>query len=200
LMENAGRSMAEAVIRCCERSNARKRPTAAIFCGKGNNGGDGLACARYLITNKIKTAIYICTDKSFLKGDSLTNLRILYSYGIKPHFTTTRKSFDRLKKNFIAGIIVDAIFGIGFTGKATGIYKDIIEFINAQGAYILAVDTPSGLNATTGKVDGLCVMADNTIACGFAKKGFYKREGPEHCGRVSVVDIGLPEELTRGRR
>jgi len=192
LMERAGKGVAEAVLREVARlKRISKDPQVLIFSGKGNNGGDGLVCARYLSAYAIPTTLCIAGDRLSLKGDPLINLDILSSFQIIPIYLKTPNDLDRAVTRLRANIIVDAIFGIGFKGKAVGFYEDLINYINTSGAYTISVDVPSGLNATTGSKLGPCVEADETIAMGFSKKGFYSKSGPGHCGKINVIDIGL---------
>jgi ADP-dependent NAD(P)H-hydrate dehydratase / NAD(P)H-hydrate epimerase len=179
LMERAGRSVAEEALAALKRLKPQKaKPKIAIFCGKGNNGGDGMVCARYLVSAGLDVQVYLLCEKSKLKGDAFFNM-------------LTIKKFNRLKIPFKADIIIDAIFGTGFKGKASSFYEGIISNINSSTAYKIAVDVPSGLDATTGMARGAAVVADKTITMGFTKTGFYKNNGPAFCGAIKVADIGL---------
>lgn len=191
LMENAGRGLAEEVIKRAARLR-QKKPTVAIYCGKGNNGGDGLVCARYLFANHINTQVFIIDGISSIKADPAVHLKILQKMQIAMITIKNRKDLKKLKKTHQADIIVDAIFGIGFKGKAKGLYKEVIEFINRTCAYTFSVDVPSGLDATTGQAKGPCVRADETITMGLPKTGLYRNDGPAYAGKVKVIDIGLP--------
>lgn len=191
LMENAGRAVADEVIKRAARLK-KARPVAAIYCGKGNNGGDGMVCARYLFSNDIKSRVFILEGLSSIKGLPAVHLKILQTMGV-PIFTVKNlRDLKRLAGYPKADIIVDAIFGIGFRGEAQGIYREAVKFINRSKAYIFSVDIPSGLEATTGNARGPCVRADQTVTMGLPKTGFYKNDGPESVGTVKVVDIGLP--------
>ncbi|NQT89818.1 MAG: NAD(P)H-hydrate epimerase [Candidatus Omnitrophica bacterium] len=191
LMEKAGRGLAAAVIRQLERSRKKR---VVIFCGKGNNGGDGYVCARYLLKCGIDVAIYAVSGTSSVKGDAALNLKTLKR--LKAPLFNIKKVQDvkAIELALRQVIIVDAIFGIGFKGRPEGIYRQVIELINMAPSYTLSVDLPSGLNATTGIAAGCCVKADETITMGMPKTGFYKKEGPIYVGRISVIDIGLPSE------
>ncbi|MFH1868091.1 MAG: NAD(P)H-hydrate epimerase [Candidatus Omnitrophota bacterium] len=193
LMENAGMAVAEAVLRRVKKISTT--PPVSIFCGKGNNGGDGMVCARYISNAGIAPKLYIIGGISSLKGDSAIQLKVLDSFSIKWSEIKDKNSLSGLRKSFKAGVIVDAIFGIGFSGQADGIYKDIIDMINSKKGYKISVDVPSGLDATKGVVKGSCVKADETVTMGFAKTGFYKNDGPEYTGKIKVADIGLPKRL-----
>jgi Uncharacterized conserved protein len=94
-----------------------------------------------------------------------------------------------------AGLIVDAIFGIGLNKPVSGIYADVINMINLSGVPVLSVDIPSGLCAATGKIFNVCVAARITVTFGAAKRGFFTPEGKKYTGRVIVADISLPRAL-----
>lgn len=197
LMENAGRAVAKEVIRraaIIKPKTKPKRPVVSVYCGKGNNGGDGLVCARYLFYNDINTQVFIIDGASSTKGDPAVHLKILQMMGVDMLWIKNKSDLNRLRKGYRADIIVEAIFGIGFKGRAQGIYKDVIEFINGTSAYIFSVDVPSGLDPTTGETKGSCIRAAQTITMCLPKTGFYKKDGPKYVGRIKVVDIGLPKQ------
>ncbi len=192
LMERAGREAAKEVVKLARRLSRQGREVrVALFCGKGNNGGDGLVCARYLLSNGINIKIYLLCNHKLLTGDPASNILALKKRGTRVYEITSKADFRRLGLSFNANIIVDSIFGIGFKGKPKGRYEEIIEFLNNQRAHIISVDVPSGLDATTGTAGAAAIFADRTITFGFAKTGFYKNDGPIHCGKVSVAGIGL---------
>jgi len=191
LMENAGRALSKEVIkRIALLRRSRKGLVITIFCGKGNNGGDGIVCARYLFYEGVDTKVYLIGKKSSLRGDPAINLEILEGLGVKVLEIKNSKDLKELMNNFKARIIIDSIFGIGFKGKTEGIYENVIEFINNNEAYTFSVDIPSGLDATTGEAKGSCVVADETVTMGIAKTGMYKSDGRRYCGRIKVVKIG----------
>ncbi len=192
LMERAGREAASGVLTAINRSGIDSRKVkTAVFCGRGNNGGDGLVCARYLLSCNIKTDIYLLADKDSLNNDPAANALALDKKGITISEVATKASLNILKNRFNADIIIDALFGTGFKGAPKSFYSEAIEFINRQKSYIISVDVPSGMDATTGIAASSAVIADETITFGFAKTGFYTKDGPVCCGRVKVVDIGL---------
>lgn len=192
LMERAGREVAKEVVKLAQQIRRQKREVeVALFCGKGNNGGDGLVCARYLLSSGINTKIYLLCNLKRLTGDPAYNGLALKKQGVRAYEINRYACFRRLTRSFNANIIVDSIFGIGFKGNPKACYKEVIEFLNNQRAYIVSVDVPSGLDATTGIAATAAIIADQTITFGFAKRGFYKNDGPTYCGRISIVDIGL---------
>ncbi|MFC1509577.1 NAD(P)H-hydrate epimerase [Candidatus Omnitrophota bacterium] len=181
LMENAGRAVSKAVVSEFNKPSGKE---IAVFCGTGNNGGDGFVSARYLIRHGFKVSVYIIGKKSRIKNDPLTNLKKLETLDIKIEEVSSVKDFK-------ADLIIDAIFGIGLKGEVNGAARSIIADINKKGLPVLSVDVPSGLDADTGIVLGDAVMAKKTITMQFPKKGFYINKGPEHTGEIIVADIGI---------
>ena len=185
LMENAGRHVSEVVV---EELRESSKSRVSVFCGTGNNGGDGFVVARYLAKQGIGVGVYIVGDKSRIKGDPEANLNILKEMGIKAEEIDSPVKTD-------TDLIIDAIFGIGLKGEVREPTKSIIADLNRCGAPIISVDVPSGLDADTGKILGEAIKAKKTVTMQFAKKGFYLKDGPEYTGEVRIVDIGIPEGL-----
>jgi hydroxyethylthiazole kinase-like uncharacterized protein yjeF len=185
LMENAGRHVCrEAIL-----SHVRGMKIA-VFCGKGNNGGDGFAAARHMLCQGIKPDIYLACRIGDVRSEAGANLQILLK--LKQKITqVSDRAASRLKMGPYR-LIVDALLGVGLSGEVRGIYKDLIGVINSSGARIISVDIPSGLDATTGKVLGCCVKADKTITFVAKKRGMVIADGPRYCGRIDVVGLGLP--------
>jgi NAD(P)H-hydrate epimerase len=101
--------------------------------------------------------------------------------------------FEKVKEMLSgADLIIDALFGIGLNKELTSPYFEIVTYINSLGKAVLAVDLPSGLNATTGEVMGAAIKATETITFAAAKTGFYRGAGPLYTGKITVVDIGIP--------
>lgn len=193
LMENAGLRAYDVAAGMLKQ---RKSKSVFIFCGPGNNAGDGFVAARHLINNNIKVRVFLLNGVKNIKGDALLNYRILNKLGAQivtlPNVTYLRKTGASLSK---AGLIIDAIFGIGLNKKIEGFIAEVILEINASGAPVLSLDVPSGLCANTGKVFGCCVEANTTVTFGASKKGFCKGAGPKNVGKLIVVDISLPKDL-----
>lgn len=184
LMENAGRRVSETVVDMLDPLSEKR---IAVFCGTGNNGGDGFVAARYLARQGIGVQVYIVGNRSRIKGDPAINLNILEEMGIGAKEIDSPVDTD-------ADVIIDAIFGIGLKGEVKEPIKSIIADLNRYRAPIISVDVPSGLDADTGKVLGEAIKAKETVTMQFAKKGFYINNGPEYTGKVRIVDIGIPEE------
>ncbi len=192
LMENAGRSVSEIAL---DTIKGARRTRLYIFCGRGNNGGDGMVCARYLLNSNIRPSIFLLSEPSDLKQDPRINFKILSRMNLSINPITGSRDIRRLKNRFDCDCIVDAIFGTGFSGEVTGLAQDLIDLINRRNRTTISVDVPSGLNATTGIVENLCVRATKTVTFGLPKKGFFINDGPEYAGEVIVKDIGLPRSL-----
>jgi NAD(P)H-hydrate epimerase len=189
LMENAGRGVAQEVINIL-RGNRR----IAIFCGKGNNAGDGFVAVRHLLTHGIKSDIFLAGNISVVENEAKINLETLLK--LKQKIIEVDEEKIPLVKNRISKyrLVIDALLGIGLSGEVRGIFRDLIGIINASRAHVLSVDIPSGLDATTGKVLGCCVKADKTVTFMAKKRGMVIAEGPRYCGRIVVKDLGTPFE------
>ena len=185
LMENAGRNVAEIAIDVLKGASGKK---VAIFCGTGNNGGDGFVAGRYLLEQGIEVLVYIIGDKARIKNDPLINLNKLEKMGVKINKISLPIKID-------ATLIIDAIFGIGLKGEVKGEVRDIITDLNNTNIPIISIDIPSGMDADTGKILGEAIKAKKTVTMQFPKKGFYIGKASEHTGEVITVDIGIPKEL-----
>ncbi len=185
LMERAGGGLAALVA---ERSPSG---TVAVVCGKGNNGGDGLVAARLLREQGREVRVLTLSDPDELRGDAAHNLNQL------PGERPERFSPPALQG---AAAIVDAILGTGFAGEPREPASGAIEAINAAGGserdagspVIVACDVPSGVNGSTGEVEGAAVKAAATATFHAAKPGLWIAPGKDHAGEVRVVQIGIP--------
>ncbi len=187
LMENAGRSIAQEILK---RLKGQQKKVVCVVCGLGNNAGDGFVAARHLLSAGIKTKIFLIGRESDLKNDAAVNCQILKKAGV-PIFSVMQWD-GILKRNLSqADVVVDAIFGVGLNRDIEEPFKSIIVKINQAAKNIVSADVPSGLDGTTGEIYGVCVKADVTVTFSFAKKGFFKNEGPKHVGKIVVADIGI---------
>ncbi len=187
LMENAGRSLAAEGLRIL---NGKK--DVALFCGKGNNGGDGFVCARHLLAYGIKPDVFLAGRISDVQGEARANLNILRKLKIKITEIDENKLAFIKQKIPKYDLIIDALLGVGLSGEVRGICRDLIGIINSAKAKVLSGDIPSGLDATTGRILGVCVKADKTVTFMAEKRGMIKACGPKVCGKVIVVDLGVP--------
>jgi NAD(P)H-hydrate epimerase len=191
LMENAGVGTARFIERELG-SVGDKRIT--VVCGKGNNGGDGFVIARELKTRGAAVGVYLAGHRDDVGGDARANLDRLGRETVV-ELTDGRSVGALVQAMTNSDLVVDAVFGTGFQGVPRGLSGTVIGQINLCGRRVLAVDVPSGLNATTGVAEGECVRADWTCTMGLPKRGFYLHPGKEYVGRVHVVDIGVPASV-----
>jgi NAD(P)H-hydrate epimerase len=189
LMENAAHRVVEEMIR---EFDPIDRQNIVILCGKGNNGGDGLALARLLQEYQVgRLRVVLAADPSEYKGDAANNLQRLREVGVHPVFDVPAKLRERREVN----VVVDALLGTGLTGPPTGRTAELIaatrEFPQAK---IVSVDLPSGLGG-----GGDCVRADITVTFTAPKVEHYLAQGAEeHIGRLVVSQIGSPPWLIPG--
>jgi len=190
LMENAGRSCAELIK---EKLAKIARPNVCIFCGTGNNGGDGYVIARGLLNSGFEVTVVICGLRDKIKGDAKINLDILERLSQKIEQLNLNADIAGQVKIFADGadMIVDAVFGTGLSGQLSDEYKRLIEGINAQNKPVLAVDIPSGLDCDTGRPLGAAVKATYTVTFVAAKKGFTEKASAEYTGQVFIASIGV---------
>lgn len=183
-MENAGRSVAENVAPLTKRRNV------CIVAYKGNNGGDGFVAARHLKNLGFDVSVYLLCKRKEVSGSARINLDILTRLKVPI-------SFSKLEKLLASSdVVVDAIFGIGFSGKVEGEIAKAIDLINQyrrkRKCCVVAVDVPSGVNATSGKADKHSITADLTVTFAYPKKGFLKYPAIKNIGKLVVADIGMP--------
>ncbi len=177
LMERAGRAVARAARDLAGGSYGRR---AVIVCGKGNNGGDGLVAARHLGRWGVRTTVVLLEDPSELREPAATNARRLEEApGIRLR-TFHQGSLQRELAR--ADVAVDAIFGTGFRGMPEDDWAGAIASLNKAGVPVVAVDIPSGVNGTTGVVEGEAVRARLTVTFGAVKLGAVLMPGAEHAG------------------
>jgi len=178
LMEAAGRAVAEAVGELAPEGAVR------VVCGKGNNAGDGLVAARYLAEAGFEVEALLLWPAEELSGDAAANLE---------RFAAEHVSGGLGSRLVGSGVIVDAIFGTGFSGAPREPALAAIEAIAACGAPVLACDIASGVDASSGEVSGAAVEADVTVGFHAAKIGHLVAPGKWHTGELRVAPIGIPE-------
>jgi ADP-dependent NAD(P)H-hydrate dehydratase / NAD(P)H-hydrate epimerase len=190
LMENAARGAVQTLLK--EYPLAR---SIAVFCGKGNNGGDGLAMARYFQNSGLPVQIFLAGNRKDLRGDAAHQL--LLADRLKVSITEMTDSGNPELKKHLTGVdlVVDALLGTGLENEVRGIFRDLIQLINELPIPKAAVDIPSGLSSDSGRPLGLCVKADLTVTFGLPKIGQVLLPGSGFVGRLFVVDIGIPPSL-----
>ena len=189
LMETAGWEVADAALRLVGGAYGRR---ALVVCGKGNNGGDGLVAARHLDRAGMRTTVLMLDDG--LREPAATNLHRLKVTGARRRPFAPAAIERELER---ADVVVDAIFGTGFRGVPEGAPAEAIRALEAFDVPVVAVDIPSGVNGSTGAVDGEAVHADVTVTFGAPKLGTVLYPGAAFAGMVEVEPIGFPEDLIR---
>ncbi|MEK4354437.1 NAD(P)H-hydrate dehydratase [Paenibacillus sp. FSL R5-0475] len=219
LMENAGRVIAEEIVALCRRRGGEGCRNAAgwedagkdafqvsadhaltldnaaaerwfILVGKGNNGGDGLAAARYLRETGIAVTLVYAVPPESLSGEAALQRDAAAAMGL-PAVVYGR---DRLDLAECSGIL-DALLGTGAAGAPRGAYAELIAAANSSGKVIVSADIPSGLNADTGETHEPCIHASVTVCLAFLKRGLLQYPGAGAAGHVKVRAIGIPSSL-----
>lgn len=200
LMENAGKALAMEAIAFAQKKTGKKTDELkiAVFSGRGNNGADGLVCARYLKNSAIETKVFIVApgEKGYGKL-SVENMTKAKDAGVEICLATAENldSIEKETKDY--DVFIDSLLGISAMGKPAGVVKRLIQIMNSHGKPIIAADIPSGLSPDTGHHSGVFVKADMTIAFGFAKTGLMAPHAQKNIGELKVVDIGYTEEIIK---
>ena len=194
LMENAGEAISE---KACELLRSLKGTRVVIFCGKGNNGGDGFVAGRKLAERGFDVRVYLMGKARDVRNEAAAKFRSLMEADVGLDEISSETDIEQLKNKLGCSLIIDALLGTGFSGSVSGPLKKLIELLNSSGIPILAVDVPSGLNSTTGGVNPVGIKARWTISFALPKKGFYEKGGPEHTGELVVTNIGFSEKLLK---
>ncbi len=163
-----------------------------IFCGNGNNGGDGLAIARLLIENGYQVKVYLIEQKKASEDFSI-NLNRLHTISDGIYFLESAEYFPDLKNT----IVIDALFGTGLNKTPSGLIAQLIHYINKNAQKIISIDIPSGLFADQPTPLSAVVKANFTLTFQCVKKAFLLRESAEYVGKLIVLPIGLSEEYEK---
>src|SRR6201995_460413 len=181
LMLSAGQAVAEAAIALVEEG------PIVVVAGRGNNGGDGCVAAAELAARGRKVSVILLCERDSLQGDAASAAR-----GWKhPVLPFNPQAIGK------PALIIDALLGAGLNRPVKGDPYDMIEAINANGAPVLSVDLPSGVNGTTGAVMGVAVHATETVTFFRRKPAHLLLPGRIHCGRVRVADIGIDADVLK---
>ena len=191
LMESAGSGVRDAIT---ARWEPRKGASIVIVCGKGNNGGDGFVVARLLKKDGYGVSVFLLGKAAGLKGDALANYKKCRKLRMPVKEIAARNLGDLEKALADAYVVVDAVFGTGFSGEPKGVAAGAIDAINAADAPVVAVDIASGVDATTGQTLQ-AVAADLTVTMALPKRGHVLHPGRALTGELNVVDIGIPVEV-----
>lgn len=185
LMENAGRGCAEFMRDRLLKDSGK----IAVFCGAGNNGGDGFVIARYLKEWKYETIVFLLNSPAKMSAETRENYEACRELKIE---IMPIQSADFELSDY--DLIVDAIFGVGLQGTIQGWRAEIIERINSAGKTVVAIDIASGIDADTGAAE-IAVQADFTLTMASFKYGQLLEKGRQKSGETLVVDIGIPASV-----
>ncbi|MGZ5043777.1 MAG: NAD(P)H-hydrate dehydratase [Methylobacter sp.] len=165
--------------------------SVAVFCGSGNNAGDGYFIARLALDAGLKVCVYTVSEPEKLSGDALIAYR-KYSeaHGLVIPFKT--------EQGINADVLVDALLGTGLDRPVAGLYAEAIQAMNAHSAPVVAVDIPSGLNADTGNAMGCAVNAVCTVTFIGLKQGLFTGQAAEYCGEIYYAQLGVPDDVFAG--
>jgi ADP-dependent NAD(P)H-hydrate dehydratase / NAD(P)H-hydrate epimerase len=189
LMENAAIAVVDAIFERypdCDR--------VALLCGTGANGGDGFAVARHLENRGVVPVIVVVGDRASIRGDALTNLTICERLGIPMYDLTDTGGVETALAHVAdADLVVDAIFGTGLNRAPAGFHADVIRGLAELRLPVLAVDLPSGANASSHEPFDPCIQAEVTVTFAAPKVCHVFQPATLYCGEVIVADISIPE-------
>jgi NAD(P)H-hydrate epimerase len=181
MMENAGRNLAQHVLEMIDGTAGE----VTILAGAGGNGGDGLCCARHLHNRGFQVRLVLDREAAAMRGAAATQLQILRAAGLEP--VDRYQATDAIRR---ADLVVDALIGYSLRGAPRGRAAELIELCNLHAGRVLALDVPSGLDATTGKTPGVAVRAERTLTLALPKTGLR-----DAGGALYLADIGIPPEV-----
>ncbi len=190
LMENTGRGVAEIARIILGKLRGRE---ITILCGKGNNGGDGLVAARWLINWGAKVKIILACHPDELSEHNRAQLGVLRSmFADVIHLIHSYQYEDAIKR---ADLVIDGLLGYNIQGDPRDLCAKLIEFTNQNAKKVLAIDIPSGLDPDTGQPFNPCIKADSTITFCLPKKGLLEKSARDFVGKIYLADIGIPTEV-----
>jgi hydroxyethylthiazole kinase-like uncharacterized protein yjeF len=183
LMKCAGKAVLEILLECWSQPEF-----ITVYCGTGNNGGDGYIVAALVRARQIPVRVIQVGDHSQLRGDAKRAHDFAEAQSVE---MLPFQSAEILSK----GMVVDALLGTGLSGEVRAPFQQAIEQINASALPVVAVDIPSGLSSDTGNVCGTCVTADLTVSFIGLKRGLYTANGPEQCGEIFFEDLDVSPDI-----
>jgi len=186
LMEVAGSSSAKLLL--------QDRPglSHGIFlCGKGNNGGDALVVARYLVQHHIKITIVFLSGSDDLSPDADKNFDLLQKFAPENKLTVF-EHWNDFEEGSDFDFIVDGMLGTGLNSDVKGDYQNAVAWANEHKQPVFSMDIPTGLHADSGEVLGCAIEANRTFSFGGLKQGFYLEHGPTLTGTVDYCELPFP--------
>jgi NAD(P)H-hydrate epimerase len=203
-MEHAGTAVAAAVRALASDLERWGTGPIVILCGPGNNGGDGYVVARRLALHGANVVVAVVASDTRPKGPSAVRNwdRIAQDEGItKVHLSVARDVAMFGQGIEKAAVLVDALLGTGVRGALRDPVRSAVELINkarATGVPVVAVDTPTAVDLSSGEPSDPAVLADLTVTFHRPKTGLLTKRGAAHAGKVLVAPIGIPADADRG--
>lgn len=196
LMERAAEGVAQAAADLLPDRPGKCR--AAVLCGSGNNGGDGIAAARLLFMRGLRVRVFLAGDYGKMTADALEETGRLSECGVE---LEPFNSEDKSQRSWVLGshVVIDALLGVGLSRPiaADSAYAAAVDWINRSRGAVVSADIPSGISADTGEILGMAVRADVTVTFTLPKVGLMTGPGAVQAGQVRVWDIGIPAPLVR---
>jgi ADP-dependent NAD(P)H-hydrate dehydratase / NAD(P)H-hydrate epimerase len=187
LMERAANACTEWI-----EKNTGTASRFMIFCGKGNNGGDGLAIARMLALKEYPVHVHIPEFGHLGTDDFQSNLARLHEYpSVEIRFIQSEEHFPQINKT---DLVIDALYGSGLNRALDGMNASLVEYINRSGSEIISIDIPSGLFVDKSSVGNKAIKADHTLSFQVYKTALLLPENAAHIGTVQILDIGLHQD------
>ncbi|MBE6961465.1 MAG: NAD(P)H-hydrate dehydratase [Ruminococcaceae bacterium] len=195
LMEKAARGVAKAAL---ELGGRKFRKRVSVFCGSGNNGGDGIAAARILLLRGARVRVFLVGQYEKLTSDSMEMTRRLSECGVELE-TYDPQAWEQREWVMESDVIIDAMLGVGLSREIAeeSAVGAAIRLINEAPGAVVAADIATGVDADTGQILGTAVKADKTVTFSLAKVGQFVGKGKLYSGEVKVQEIGIPEELVK---
>lgn len=193
LMEVAGYCAAQKLLQLLNVDSQ-----GVFLCGKGNNAGDALVIARYLIQHGIGATVVFISGSDDLSEDTEKNLRLLKRIDKEDDSSvslTILNSWNDFDPHIRANFIIDGMLGTGLKSEVRGDYRKAIDWANKVGSPTYAIDIPTGLHGDTGQIMGSSLQAGMTFSFGTLKQGFYLNEGPGQCGEIVYCELPFPNYL-----
>ncbi|MEE1042705.1 MAG: NAD(P)H-hydrate dehydratase [Clostridia bacterium] len=187
LMENAGMRVADVAL----ETGAER---FAVVVGKGNNGGDGSVAARHILCNGKYVDLILLADEEKLCGDAKLMFETAKGAGVNIINGFTDDARECILK---ADVIIDGILGIGCTGEPDEYYSNVIDYINSLDKYVIAIDVPSGVNATNGNVWGAAVRCKKTVTFSVGRTGLCLYPAKEYAGENVVKQISFTQDAIK---
>lgn len=195
LMERAGISVVMALE---EEIGSLKNLSFLIFCGSGNNGGDGFVVARSLHEYTDKVRVILLGKSEKMSEETFSNYLALKKMGVEVLNVVSTEDFEIVKRSLeTSDIVIDAMLGIGLSGALRGNILQIVELINKSGNYVVSVDVPTGVDSDNGRVYNTAIKANVTVTFGLPKLGLFIYPARNYVGKLKIASIGIPLNLRK---